>query len=336
MMQLQWRKPDPAIVTGWRGPDGSLATVLAANRSPLLAALVGPPGVQGPPGNAGPAGATGAAGPAGPQGPAGPIGQTGPAGATGAVGPVGPQGPAGPTGATGPQGPLGPQGIQGPQGPAGDINALIDPLARRLLSDDFHSGSNEVGELGELGWSANVGTISPQSAEPAHPGMIRRTSGAIAAQLATMYITSLSLNGFRFEEWSETTWIFKPTAANSDAVYRFGITGDITVAAPPHAVYLERLATDANWFCVTRNNNAETRVDSGVAFGANWVKVRMRRVSAAEVRFSVNGGAELAITTTIPDPLDGLMFGNQIMPTTTTARAVDIDYFSAALSPVVR
>ncbi len=291
MMQLQWRRPDALIGAVWRGPDGSLAAIIAPNAPISIAALVGPPGLAGPPGATGPAGATG---------------------------------------------PQGPQGPPGPQGPAGDVNSLIDPLARRLLSDDFHSGSNEVGELGELGWSANVGTINPQAAEPNHPGMIRRTSGVIAAHLATMYITSLSLSGFRFDEWSECTWIFKPTAANSDAVYRFGITGDVTLAAPAHGVYLERLATDANWFCVTRNNNAETRVNSGVAFGATWVKVRMRRVNAAEVRFSVNGGAETAITTTIPDALDGLMFGNQIMPTTTTARAVDIDYFSAALSPVVR
>jgi hypothetical protein len=249
------------------------------------------------------------------------------------IGPPGLPGPPGATGATGPQGAQGPQGIQGP---SGDMNALIDPLARRLISDDFHAGSNEVGEIGELGWTASAGAVAPQTAEQNHPGTIRRTSGTTAAQVASMFPTSSTLVGFRFDEWAECTWIFKPTVVSNDTVYRFGITGNVSVAAPPHAVYLERLAGDANWFFVTRNNNAETRVDSGTAFDVAWVKVRMRRVGAAEVRFAINGGAEIALTTNIPDAADGMMFGNQIIPNATTARAVDIDFFSAALLPVVR
>lgn len=316
-MLLQWRNPEPALVVQWRGPDGGLAAKVAANPPSPVPTLIGPPGIQG---SAGPAGATGATGPQGSAGPQGIAGAVGAAGASGAIGPAG---------AAGPQGPPGPQGI------AGDVAALIDPQARRLLSDDFHSGSNEIGEIGELGWSASAGTIAPQTAEQNHPGIFRRTSGTVAAQVASMFPTSSSLVGFRFDEWDECTWIFKPTAANTDTAYRFGIFGDLT-AAPPHCVYAERLATDANWFFVTRNNGAQTRLDSGVAFGANWVKVRMRRVSAGEVRFSINGNIEVAVTTTIADAYDGFVFANQIIPTTTTARSVDIDFFSAALLPVVR
>lgn len=54
MMLLQWRMPDPPIVTRWRGPDGSMATVVAANPPIPVPTVIGPPGVAGPIGPQGP------------------------------------------------------------------------------------------------------------------------------------------------------------------------------------------------------------------------------------------------------------------------------------------
>jgi hypothetical protein len=214
--------------------------------------------------------------------------------------------------------------------------SAIDPISPRQISDDFLSGSSEAGEVGELGWTFTQGSMAPVAAEQNHPGAFRRTSNSTANQIASLILHSTWQANFRFDEWSECTWIFKPTAANTDAIYRFGLTTDISTATPTAAVYLERLNTDTNWFFVTRNASVQTRVDSGIAFGASWVKIRMRRVSATEVRFSINGSAEIAITANIPLAATGLHFGSQIVPTTTTARAVDVDYFSASLLPVVR
>ena len=151
-----------------------------------------------------------------------------------------------------------------------------------------------------------------------------------------MFPTSSSLVGFRFDEFAECIWIFRAVAPNSDTVYRFGITGDVSLSLPPHGLYLERLAADTNWFFVSRNYAVQTRIDSGIAFATSWINVRTRRVSAGEVRFSLNGSAETAVTTNIPDPADGMVFANQIIPSSTIARIVDIDFFSAALLPVIR
>jgi hypothetical protein len=77
-MLLQWRQAPPAIVTRWRGPDGTLAPSALHVPARPLAAVIGPPG------SVGPAGATGNPGPVGPQGTAGPIGPTGATGPAGA------------------------------------------------------------------------------------------------------------------------------------------------------------------------------------------------------------------------------------------------------------
>lgn len=54
MMLLQWRKDNPALELRWRGPDGGLAPIAAANPPTPLPTLIGPPGVAGPPGPEGP------------------------------------------------------------------------------------------------------------------------------------------------------------------------------------------------------------------------------------------------------------------------------------------
>jgi len=54
MILLQWRKPEPALVLRWRGPDGAIASVVAANPPDSVPTLIGPPGVAGPPGPEGP------------------------------------------------------------------------------------------------------------------------------------------------------------------------------------------------------------------------------------------------------------------------------------------
>ena len=106
---------------------------------------------------------------------------------------------------------------------------------------------------------------------------------------------------------------------------------------PAHGIYLEKLPADTNWFFVCRNNSAQTRVNSGIAAGTTgWIKVKARRVSASEVRFAINGGAEVAITTNIPDAGDSFNVGAQHAQTGTTARSVDYDFFSLKMLGVTR
>ena len=55
VITLGWRRPDPPIVTVWRGPDGRQAPSALRTPLPQLAAIIGPPGVAGDRGPVGPA-----------------------------------------------------------------------------------------------------------------------------------------------------------------------------------------------------------------------------------------------------------------------------------------
>jgi hypothetical protein len=117
MIALIWRRPDPPIMTQWRGPEGRAANSALTIPLPQLAAIIGPPGERGPPG---PPGSTDVQGPVGPAGPAGPKGDPGDPGAPGAPGPAGAPGL---TGATGPKGDPGDPGAPGLPG-AGSLGGL--------------------------------------------------------------------------------------------------------------------------------------------------------------------------------------------------------------------
>jgi lysophospholipase L1-like esterase len=123
---LQWRYPDPPVVTRWRGVDAAMLAAVAREPEAPIAGVIGPPGLQGP---------TGATGPAGPQGIQG---QAGVAGVPGATGPVGPVGPAGP------------QGVAGPQGPAGSGGSALNLVEVDLGNVPARSGKFSLTGLSGL------------------------------------------------------------------------------------------------------------------------------------------------------------------------------------------
>lgn len=216
---------------------------------------------------------------------------------------------------------------------------LADPGVAHVLRDEFITQSTETGEVGMLNWSFTNGSIATVNASQNHPGVQRRTGGTTANQVASFYLgAAVGTTLFRFDEFDECTWIFAQAAAGiTDATWQFGIFAAMGSLTPTHGVYLECLPADTNWFFVCRNGGVQTRVDSGVAARVTaWVKLKFRRVSAGEVRFSINGGAEVAINTNIPDAADAFNIGQQHAATGTTARSVDFDFFSLRLLPINR
>lgn len=223
--------------------------------------------------------------------------------------------------------------------PAGGSGVdLADPTVARVFADELIGGSAETGELGELGWSFTNGSITKLNGIQAHPGTLRHTGSTTANQVVSFYLANaVSDTQFRFDEWDEATFIFKEAAASqTDATFQFGVLAALGNTAPAHGVYLEIKPADSNYFFVARNNAAETRTDSGVARSTNWIKIKFRRASSTDVRFSINGGAEVSITSNVPDAADALAIGRQGAQTGTTARNVDLDFISFKLLGITR
>ena len=125
------------------------------------------------------------------------------------------------------------------------------------------------------------------------------------------------------------------TVANVDI--RIGLANDFTANPPINGAYFEKLSADTNWFGVGRVSNVETRTDTGVAAAADtWLNFKLRRVSATVLGFSVNGGTEIEVTGNMPVDSTSLLPGFHLVPTSASARNLDVDFFSMKLAAQTR
>lgn len=219
----------------------------------------------------------------------------------------------------------------------GEIPEGDDPTKPQYISDDFYAGSGESGEGGSLNWSLTNGTISNVNNEANHPGMILLRTSATANQICSLHLGANTASTLiRFDEWDRMRWIFAPVTNSADCIYQVGMMSAFGALAPAHGVWLEKLAADANWFFVCAKNSAQTRLNTGVAFGTAWVNIESRRIVAGQVGFKINGGAELVINSNVPDASDSFNIGFQRTPTAAVTREVKLDWFSMKTNALVR
>lgn len=223
--------------------------------------------------------------------------------------------------------------------PSGDvIDCNYDPTQPVVFHDDFLYLSNETGEVGSLGWSYTNGSVASIAGEANHPGIFRRTSGAVTNEVSSFYPNgSGSTVTMLFGSLDEMTWVFRPITSGTDFTLRFGIGSGPTGTTMPNGVYLERLAADTSYFGVARSSNTETRTSALKTITANeWTKVRIRRITSSSVGFSIDGGSETTISSNVPGATGGQIIFSHIIPTTNNAREVDIDWFSLRTNALTR
>jgi hypothetical protein len=204
------------------------------------------------------------------------------------------------------------------------------------ITDDFVVGSAETGEIGTAGWNFTNGTVAWINAINNEIGVIRRTTSATANQVASMFLADITNRAVftyrafeRFEIW------LRGVVVSADATYRVGIMNDVAGNPTTSGIYFERLSTDTNWFIVVRNAGVQQRVDTGIAFNiTTWLKFIAVRKGNGDVDFFSGNLLLFTITTdnvNLPTIATGLNVGIQVIPTTTTARSLDIDFFNINL-----
>lgn len=221
--------------------------------------------------------------------------------------------------------------------PASQLYDVMDPCAPRFEVDDFVEGS-ETGEIGAKNWTITNGTVQKLDGQADHPGIVRHAGTTTANQVCSFHNTAaVGDQVCRFNEYDHMWFVGREAAAGqTDATIQFGAFELMGNHAPAHGMYIEIKPADSNYFFVTRNGGTETRTDTGIARGATWLKCRVRRINATSVGFKLNNGAEVVHTNNIPDAADTLIFGKQHSQTGTTARNVDIDFWSYKLRPLNR
>jgi len=213
-----------------------------------------------------------------------------------------------------------------------------NPRSATILVDEFLFGSTEAGEMGELGWGFTSGTWNLVSSAANHPGICRRASTAVSLAVASSYPGGGgSAVDMLFEQLNEINWVVRVPTTIASMDIRIGLANDFTANPPINGAYFEKLAADTNWFGIGRVSSVETRTDTGVAAAADaWVNLKLRRVSETILGFSVNGGAEIQVAGNMPIATTSLLPGFHIIPTSASARNLDVDFFSMTLAPQVR
>lgn len=216
-------------------------------------------------------------------------------------------------------------------------NERTDMQAPHILKDEFTIASTESGEIGELGWGFTNGSWNLIPPEANHPGICRRTSTAVAGTVASSFFggggTATIL---RWDQTEEQTWIIRPVTTDADYDIRVGLFSDATQNPPSNSICFERLAADTSWFGVTRDSGAQTRSAALAVFAAGWFRLRIRRINATTVGFTINGGTEVTQTGNVFGGATALVIGLQIIPTSTNARSVDYDAFCHVIPAMTR
>lgn len=190
------------------------------------------------------------------------------------------------------------------------------------LRDHFMGGAATLGQVGALGWSFASGTAAYLGAERGAPGIFRI---AASAQNVPVHLFLQTINA---REPFDLAFRARLTDNDANTGARFGLSADWGNGAPAHGIYLEKLqGADTQWYGVARTTSTQTRTPAMGASGTGWTLFRVRRVDAATVAFSVNGGPEELLSTTVPGETVSLSPGCHIYRVSTVAKVLDVDWF---------
>ena len=137
------------------------------------------------------------------------------------------------------------------------------------------------------------------AAEANHPG-IQRLQGTNTG-VRNVRIHNTSSGGVTLlSESFDMVWIFRiPTAGGAASMVRVGFL-DPALSTPTDGAYLQRNETSGNWDTVTMAGSVATTNPGTVAAALDtWFTLRIRRLDASTIRFTING-AESDHSTDIP------------------------------------
>lgn len=207
------------------------------------------------------------------------------------------------------------------------------------LVDEFIGQSIETGEIGQLGWSTGVGTISNPASVSGRPGIVKLSSGAIINTIARIHLGDIvSLTVFDPADTFDFTFIIRPTTSTLQEM-RIGALPDFSAAPPASGIFFEHdtAAGDfaTTWVCVTRNASTSTRTDSTITVTANtWYKFRIRRTSSTTIEFYIDGVLRGTHTTNVPTAAQNIGF--QVENLEAVTKTIDMDYFRMRVTGLSR
>jgi hypothetical protein len=201
--------------------------------------------------------------------------------------------------------------------------------------DEFISGNN-TNPTWKLGWILNGGTSGQVAAEAGRPGLVSFNTGTATGTVAGARLRSSQTTGVLLPaEYFDMTFIIRPTNADANTTFRFGMVEDTTASSSVDCICFERYDGESNWKYVTRVASVETRTDSGIAIDTTtWLKMRVRRINSTTIGFTINNDPEVAQNSNIPTVAQNITI--QVKNSTGASKGFHIDYFDLAITNLNR
>lgn len=196
-----------------------------------------------------------------------------------------------------------------------DVSGLIGANGGSILVDEFldfylgtysdNSGAHNVYCSGNWGSTSGVTLLSAVSG---HPGIAR---GAGIFRLQSYKVSNVFL-GANVETGADfiinpslffsSTFIVAFDSNSSGFLVGFMDTpaSDVPTEAPTNGIFFCKTAGGSLWDCITFSGGSSHLVTSGVTVGTGYHTLKMWRINAGTIGFSVDGGATIPITTHIP------------------------------------
>jgi hypothetical protein len=203
------------------------------------------------------------------------------------------------------------------------------------IKDDFFSGGLSAGQVGELNWGTLIGGASSwQPGEAGHPGIFRRETTTTSGTLAYLRIQAVGNGPLFAADLFDSVWIFRLNANDGDTAMRVGFGNDSSGNPPASGIYMEKVLADTEWFAVTRTTSVQSRSAALAAVDTGWHRLRIRRVDAGAIGFTLDGGTEVTLTTNIPTVALNPVI--QIINGAAANKTLDIDFFSLRITSLNR
>lgn len=213
--------------------------------------------------------------------------------------------------------------------------AILLPSEPSLFRDEFVSLSLTTGLIGELGWRTSNGTVSNLAPEVDHPGILRRDSSATSGQVSSLFLAATATNTlFRWDQFGEMTVcvrLFQIT----NVTFRFGVATSADGNAPGSGAYFEATSAANNIIPVLKSGVNTNLPGNSWTLDTNWHTFHIHRISQNSVKFQIDNGPQYTETIGTGGGITdttAMQWFFQIIPTSASARSMDIDFFSSRLS----
>lgn len=227
-------------------------------------------------------------------------------------------------------------------------DGLTDRVGKRFAScavieDDFSSGANVLGQIGELSWNqtlTSTGAGSCQDAAADHLGIYRINTGATSGATSQIGLRSTGQGVLLPAEDFDLTFLVRLNQNDVNTTARVGLARSYASNPDSLGIYFERLDADGSWFGVCRAATVQTRSSAVGANTTDWVKLRVRRLSSTTIGFSLANapafvfGTEQTVASNVP--INGLQPFLQIVNSAAADKSLDVDYMQLLIPSLSR